>query len=68
MFVWGLVFLLIVYLLSPGPIAAIYRGNVPNWIRSVYAPVSYVADRVPAISRFYSWYVNRWFKYPPAKV
>ena len=67
--VWGLVFLVIAYLLSPGPVVAFYKrrpsGNVPQVVRSLYFPLAYASENLKPVEVFYDWYLSLWIKSQP---
>jgi hypothetical protein len=65
LFIWSVVFLLIVYLLSPGPLIAFYRnGNkpAPKMIRWLYLTLNYASENIRVVGAFYDWYLKLWIK------
>jgi len=50
------------YLLSPGPLARIYRNHSapPAALIAFYAPLSYANDHCDPVAKFYNWYFKMW--------
>lgn len=66
-------FLLLVYILSVGPVAKYYRTHpgvkISNNVRFIYAPIERLAGQNKAVADFFEWYiVNVWRTVPPAIV
>lgn len=63
--VWAFV-ALVVYLLSPPPAFLILEWlKVPHstqraLVETIYAPLGYLCDAVPALDTFYTWYFHAW--------
>jgi len=59
-FVW-LFMALVVYVASIGPVAKLNQaGLIPDGVKVIYAPLGWVADRVPLMDRFIEWYFHIW--------
>jgi hypothetical protein len=63
---------MILYVLSPGPIAkcalAAYGSSVPPSVTRVaeisYAPIAICGRRIPAVEQFYNWYMEDLWNIP----
>ncbi len=63
---------LLLYVLSVGPVAKYYDGKTggpPRSIETFYAPLGFLATRVPFVDSFFRWYIDKiWCRpAPPAK-
>ena len=55
------VFLLILYVLSFGPVAQYYQASAPpDFVATFYAPLQVACNAVPAFRSFFDWYVQLW--------
>jgi hypothetical protein len=54
----------VLYVLATGPIHAFYGPDVPNWMETVYTPLSWVLDQSPLLMRAYVWYISFWIDIP----
>jgi len=61
---WGLLALLILYVLSSGPMFSVAvdpaTGVVADWWEIAYRPIFWLGVRVGPIDRAFTWYIN-WF-------
>ena len=64
---WGLVTVLVVYLLLPGPIVYLFEhkmlnenGPTAKILEKVYAPWGYVVSNVKPVERLYKRYFRLW--------
>ncbi len=57
---WTLVIFLVVYPLSVAPVAKILGPNPPAFVRTIYAPLSYLHARSQPVRSFYDWYKKVW--------
>ena len=59
--IWVSSAFLVVYVLSVGPVARIYRGKPrrpPTAVLAIYAPVDFSYKRSSVVKRFFDWYVD----------
>jgi hypothetical protein len=55
------VFFFGLYVLSPGPVARIYKNRpVPPVLDAFYAPLDYADAHCHAVGKFYDWYIKMW--------
>jgi len=60
LFFWVTFSLLVIYVLSVGPVAKIVRtkpGFPPRVIVVLYEPLELLSRQSPVVSRFFNWYV-----------
>jgi hypothetical protein len=50
--------LLVVYVLSVGPVAKLYPTTAPPAVRSFYAPLVFVLDQCPPARKLFLWYIH----------
>ena len=55
---------IVVYVLSTGPVEGLEKkGLVPAGAAdAIYAPLGFLCDHIPAVQRFFVWYVERLWK------
>ena len=59
----ALFLVLLLYVLSPGPLAKYYRGRGQQPSKAVemfYAPLQWAYDHVPGAGKLYDWYFEVW--------
>ena len=56
------VFILLLYVLSPGPVARLVdpQGKPPRAFEIAYAPLTWSCRHVPGVRQFYAWYFKVW--------
>ena len=54
--------MLILYVLSTGPVARRYARGQPRWNRyqEIYAPLFWFAENSATVASAFGWYVNLW--------
>jgi hypothetical protein len=55
----------LLYILSIGPVAAVYGGDLPPGGRTFYWPVIYVCGNNQFAGHCLIWYLHLWFERPP---
>ena len=68
-FIWGIAFL-VFYALSVGPAYKVIGGRTSKTLYFLYMPLGFLYENVPAVQRFYNWYMDDlWRLWPstPAK-
>ncbi|HTL56319.1 MAG TPA: hypothetical protein VL361_11615 [Candidatus Limnocylindrales bacterium] len=58
---------LIIYVLSPGPVAKCFAPAgppLPQVCQAAYAPLGFCCDHFPAVNRFYEWYMKDVWRLP----
>ncbi|HEX5220776.1 MAG TPA: hypothetical protein VFZ59_14500 [Verrucomicrobiae bacterium] len=66
---WLPLFFAVFYVLSPGPafkLATYIKGMDPA-LKTVYAPLELLDEKVPAVHAFYNWYFRLWGAFPGQK-
>ena len=66
---WPLFLVLVVYPLSPGPLARAFQicHLRLDPLVTFYTPLSYASDNSKGVRRFYDWYLEMWWPQRPAR-
>lgn len=60
--VWCIASLMVIYALSPGPVAMyVAAGELKPSVLNFYKPLEALGDRVAIVRGFYDWYVPLWY-------
>ena len=57
---WVLVFLVLLYPLSVGPVVILSGGQLTPTLEAFYSPLEFLYDHVPVVHDFYEWYFGVW--------